>query len=467
MSFLSRLHLPPRSSLSKLSAWKWLYFGLGVKRWLALLFLGITLLSLGTAYILLSVYHEQPLPGIFYYLTLQFLPHLARALLFDISGITLVLYATWKLNESLLSAFVPRRTSVVEALYRRRQRHNALKIVAIGGGTGLSTLLRGLKNYTDNLTAIVTVADDGGSSGRLREELGLLPPGDFRQSIAALADAEPLMTRLLEYRFPQGSGLGGHSFGNLFIAAMAGITGSFDRALLESSRVLAVRGKILPSTLQNVVLNAEVRGSNSTQRARVRGESQIAKFGQPVERVFLEPEGVPAYPGAVRAILDADLVIAGPGSIYTSVIPNLLVGNICDALRATTAAKIYICNVATEHGETDHYTLEDHVAALDAHCGGVFKNVLANDNWRGSLPAHAQIDFVQPSLPLRESLHAYIFADVVDDKFPWRHDPEKLAREILRWYAQDRKSNNRKDVQLNTLATLDPSQTMEEQWQHV
>ncbi|MGE5138210.1 MAG: gluconeogenesis factor YvcK family protein, partial [Rudaea sp.] len=424
------------SGLFARGAWRWLYLGLGVKRWLLLLFIGITFLSLGTAYLLVGIYREQTLPAFTYYLTLQFIPRLLRALLFGAAGVGLVLFSVWRLNQSLLSAFTSPETSVVDVLYRRRTRQRGLKIVVIGGGTGMSTLLRGLKNYTENLTAIVTVADNGGSSGLLREELGLLPPGDFRQCIAALADSEPLMAHLFEYRFSEGTGLGGHAFGNLFIAAMAGITGNFEKALLESSRVLAVRGKILPSTLQNVTLGAEVRGSGERQWARIMGESQIAKFGRPVERVFLEPEHAAAYPGAVRAILEADLVIAGPGSLYTSVIPNLLVDDIRQALQASTASKLYVCNVATERVETDGYSLQDHVAALHAHTGGaIFATVIANDNWRGKLPPSAHIEFVIPRGKSAPSYH-YEFVDVVDEEHPWRHDPEKLAREIMRWYSE-------------------------------
>ncbi len=435
--------------------------GLGVKRWLLLLFIGITSLSLGTAYLLVGIYREQTLPAFTYYLTLQFIPRLLRAVLFGAAGIGLVLFSVWKLNQSLLSAFTSPETSVVDVLYRRRTRQRGLKIVVIGGGTGMSTLLRGLKNYTENLTAIVTVADNGGSSGLLREELGLLPPGDFRQCIAALADSEPLMAHLFEYRFSEGTGLGGHAFGNLFIAAMAGITGNFEKALLESSRVLAVRGKILPSTLQNVTLGAEVRGSGEKQWARILGESQIAKFGRPVERVFLEPEHAAAYPGAVRAILEADLVIAGPGSLYTSVIPNLLVDDIRKALQASAASKLYICNVATERVETDGYSLQDHVAALQAHTGGaIFPTVIANDNWRGKLPPSAHIEFVIPRGKSAPS-YQYEFVDVVDEEHPWRHDPEKLAREIMRWY-----TGNKKEKKAETELS-DTSQQLEEQWQHV
>lgn len=440
-----------------------------------LLLAGITLLSLGAAYLLVDLYREQSFPDFVYYLTLQFLPRALRAMLFGGLGIGIVVYALYRLNDALLAGVTTRPASLVENLYRKKLRQNGLKIVCIGGGTGMSTLLRGLKNYSDNLTAIITVADDGGSSGKLRAELGLLPPGDFRQCIAALADAEPLMARLFEYRFPNDSGLGGHAFGNLFIAAMAGVTGNSERALLESSRVLAVRGRILPSTLENVTLCAEVRGTHESQTARVTGESQIAKFGKPVERVYLEPEHVPAYPDATRAILDADLIVLGPGSLYTSLMPNLLVGAICAAINVSNALKLYVANVATEHGETDGYALEDHLAALGAHCNGLeLDGVLINDRVSGKLPEQAQIDYVRARgappdgdgtkengngaaplaqgriphsndgafspVPLPQLAPAFHYADVVDDERPWRHDSAKLARAVLHWYTKETKT---------------------------
>lgn len=429
------------------SAWKWLSVGIGVKRWLVVLLAGVTILALGIAYLLVEIYRDQPFPDFVYYLTLQFLPRLFRAVLFGALGFGLVAFGLYKLNLALLAGVPARPVSLVENLYRKRMRKRDLKIVCIGGGTGMSTLLRGLKNYSDNLTAIITVADDGGSSGRLRQELGVLPPGDFRQCIAALADAEPLMARLLEYRFPNDSGLSGHAFGNLLIAAMAGVTGNSERALMESSRVLAVRGRILPSTLENVTLCAEVRGTHEAQTARVTGESQIAKFGKPVQRVYLEPEHVPGYPDAVRALLHADLIVVGPGSLYTSVLPNLLVERIGQALIESPARKLFVCSVATERGETDGYAVEDYLRALKQHCDGLeFDGILVNSRVSEALPPQAEIDFVQP----RESNPAHAFADVVDTEHPWRHDSEKLARALLRWYTSQSKSPAMRDAQAVT-----------------
>ncbi len=427
------------SRFVKNSAWKWLYLGLGVKRWLALLFIGVTILSLGVAFVLINLYREAALPEYFFYITLQFIPRVERGVLFGLFGVGLTALAVVKLSESLLSAFVGEDTNIVEEIWRKRARHRGPKIVAIGGGTGLSTLLRGLKEYTDSLTAIVTVADDGGSSGRLRRELGVLPPGDFRQCIAALADSEPLMTQLLQYRFGEGTGLEGHSFGNLFIAAMAGVTGDFESALLESSRVLAVRGQILPSTLDSVVLCADTREPETAGAglARVEGESEITHRGRPIERVYLDPEHVPAYPGAVRAILAADLIIAGPGSLYTSVIPNLLVEEIRNALQATDALKIYVCNVATQPGETDDFSIEDHIEVITQHVGpGIFTHVIANDNWKYRLPEGSRSQVVRPRDRDSDRSYRLTFADLVDENKPWRHDPAKLSRAILAWYNQ-------------------------------
>ena len=428
--------------LNRRLSWKWLYIGLGIKRWLVLLLLGITLLGLGFAYLLVNIYREQPLPDAAYYVTLQFIPRLERGILVGTLGVAFVVIAIVKLNQALLAPFIGTDTNLVELLYRQRARRRGPKIVALGGGTGLSTLLRGLKEHTDQITAIVTVADDGGSSGRLRRDLGVLPPGDFRQCIAALADSEPLMTQLFQYRFGEGAGLDGHSFGNLFIAAMAGVTGNFERALLESSRVLAVRGRILPSTLQNVTLCADLREPTSNGSTHVEGESEISHQGAPIERVYLNPEHVAAYPDAVRAILDADLIIAGPGSLYTSVIPNLLVHDIQRALETSPALKVYVCNVATQPGETDGFSVEDHCEALAQHAGqGVFTHVIANNNWQLQVSANATS---QPVHPRSEKSSAFqlTLADLTDEAKPWRHDPKKLAHVVLQWYDKHTKSTH-------------------------
>src|SRR3990172_541029 len=299
---------------------KWFYPGMHIKRWLVLMIIGVAVMTFGLAYILREAYVSGfAFPGFMYWLTLQFIPRYIRGAMFMVGAGGLIMFSIWKLNQSILSVLVPDRQnseSLVNVIYNQRFLRRGPKIVAIGGGTGLSTLLRGLKEYTGNLTAVVTVADDGGSSGRLRQELGLPPPGDLRNCIVALADVEPLMTRLFQYRFNEGSGLEGHSFGNLFIAAMTGVTGNFEDAVRETSRVLAVRGQILPSTLANVTLSAVTHDDEA-----IHGESQITERGARIKQVFIHPENAQANPDAIRAILEADMIIVGPGSLFTSVLP--------------------------------------------------------------------------------------------------------------------------------------------------
>jgi uncharacterized cofD-like protein len=335
----------------------------------------------------------------------------------------------------------------VNTVYQYRQRERGPKVVALGGGPGLATLLRGLKRYTSNITAIVTVADDGGSSGQLRRELGVLPPGDFRNCIAALADDEALTTCLFQYRFPStslrtgpstspgtgagGNGLNGHSFGNLFITAMAEVTGSFERAILESGHVLAIRGCVVPSTLRDVTLMADLRAEPAGV-SRVAGESSITEASGAIERVYLEPADASAYPEAVHALLEADLIVAGPGSLYTSVLPNLLVRDIAQAIATSQAVKVYVCNVATQRGETEAYTAGDHVAALETHIGnGSFPIVLVNDNLSVSLESPS-VELVKADFPPGMAHYRVIEADLIDPAHPWRHDSDKLALALLR-----------------------------------
>ena len=407
--------------------------GLHIKRWLGLTLLGLVVLALGLAYLFVEIYRSVPLPFEASYLTLQFLPRWLRGILFAAAGVAITVYAVWRLNGSLLAPLTPPDGNVnfVDALVNFHQRERGPKIVVIGGGTGLSTMLRGLKHHSTNITAIVTVADDGGSSGRLRRELGVLPPGDFRNCIVALADAEPLMSKLFQYRFSQGSGLDGHSFGNLFIVAMSGITGNFEEAIREASRVLAVRGQILPSTLENVTLCAELSDAE-----HVRGESKISEATQPIKRVYLQPERPAAFPEAVRAILDADLVVVGPGSLYTSILPNLLVDGIAKALASTEALRVYVCNVATQPGETDGFRVSDHWRALLSHVrGDAVDVVLANDNVGGDIKPEWGVQHVvadADGMP-GDGPELALF-DVVDPRNALRHSPAKLAAAIMQLY---------------------------------
>lgn len=412
---------------------RWLTPGLGVKRWLFPILIGLTLLAVGVAILVLDVYRNAPdswwLPLISA-ASLRFLPRLLRAVIFSGLGVGLIVIGIWGLNRSLLAPFLKPGKPVVDALATHRRRGRGPRIVAIGGGTGLSTLLRGLKAYTYNLTAVVTVADDGGSSGRLRREMGILPPGDIRNCLAALSYDEALITQLFQYRFANGEGgLEGHSFGNLFISALAELTGSFEEAIAESGRVLSVHGRVLPATLHDVRLVADVVLPYTVNEVRVIGESQIPEASGRVSRVWLEPNNAPAFPQVVRAILKADLILVGPGSLYTSLLPNLLVPDIGAAISASQALKIYVCNVATQPGETDGYSCGDHVRVIEEHMGGdLFDIIISNDRCDGQLPSG--VDWVTTDEDL-EDFHAVYRTDVVDPYQPWRHDAEKLGRVII------------------------------------
>jgi len=412
---------------------RWLTPGLQIKRWLLLLMLSELVLVLGVGYALKEIYRSLTLPREFYYITLQFWPYWARALIFGIVGVGLLVISYLKLTQSVLGPFLPGNStgSIVEMIHAFRVKGRGPRIVAIGGGTGLSALLRGLKTYTSNLSAIVTVADDGGSSGRLRDEYRILPPGDFRQCLVALADAEPLMKQLFDHRFKEGS-LDGHSFGNLFIMAMADVTGNFEHALRESGKVLAVKGTILPSTLQDVTLVASMNGRS------VEGESKIPKQNEPISQVFLKPDGAQANPEAVQAILNAELVVIGPGSLYTSILPNLLVEGMVEAIKASPALKVLVCNLASQKGETDGYEVDDYLRVIREHVGSnLFDFVLVNSNHSHTpTGGQAQVIFKSEDASTHPEVR-FIAADVVNVRLPSHHDPDKLARTIMRrvWQA--------------------------------
>jgi len=412
---------------------RWLTPGLQIKRWLLLLMASELVLVLGVGYALKEIYRTLTLPRAFFYITLQFWPYWARASIFGILGVGLLVISYLKLTQSVLGPFLPgsSTSSIIDAIHTFRLRGRGPRIVAIGGGTGLSALLRGLKTYTSNLSVIVTVADDGGSSGRLRDEYRILPPGDFRQCLIALADAEPLMKQLFDHRFKEGS-LGGHSFGNLFIMAMADVTGNFERALRESGKVLAVKGTIFPSTLQDVTLVASINGST------VEGESKIPQQNAPIGHVFLKPDGAQVNPEAAQAILNAELIIVGPGSLYTSILPNLLVEGMVEAIKASPALKLYICNVAAQPGETDGYGVADYLRVIDEHVGAnIFDYVMVNSN-TAHAPTGGQsaVVFGQADTTGHPDVR-FVPADVVNVRIPSHHDPDKLARTIMRkvWQA--------------------------------
>lgn len=428
----------PRIRLRIYSLWRnikhtsrWLVPGLGVKRWLLVALAGTTLIGVGLAILILDVYRTAPetwwLPVIST-ASLRFIARPLRALIFGGLGLSLILTGILGINRSLMTPYRQPGDAVLDHLRRHRQRERGPRIVTIGGGHGLSNLLRGLKKHTYNLTAIVTVADDGGSSGRLRRELGILPPGDIRNCLAALSSDEALMTQLFQYRFPDG-GLGGHSFGNLFISALAEITGSFEEAVAESGRVLAVHGRVLPSTLDDVRLVADVRLPNLVSEVRVEGESQIPEAAGIIRHVWMEPNNPPAFPDAIREILSADLIVLGPGSLYTSLIPNLLVPDLVAAIRASRALIILVSNVATQVGETDGYTCGDHIRALEQHgAEDLFDVVVTNNRFTGNLPSN--IDWVVTEEDLEED---YVIrrVDLVDDDYPWRHDYQKLSKVLI------------------------------------
>ena len=415
----------------------WLTPGLGVKRWLALVLAGITLLGVGLAYYLLDFYRTAPetwwLPALSV-AALRFLPRPLRVLIFGGIGVGIVAYGLWGLNRALMRPFLRPGKQIVDELSQFQRRGRGPRIVVIGGGHGLSTLLRGLKAYTRNLTAVVTVADDGGSSGKLRETMGILPPGDIRNCLAALSNDEAMMTQLFQYRFSGSDGLGGHSFGNLFISALSEITGSFEEAVAESGRVLSVHGRVLPSTLHDVKLVADMSLPNSAYEVRVEGESRIPEFAGRVRRVWLEPDDAPAFPPAIKAILAADVIVIGPGSLYTSILPNLLVKDIAAAVRASRALKLFICNVASQTGETDAYSCYDHLKALEAHIGeGLVELVIANDYHDAKLPDDS--DWVDIGDELSGDRRLYT-ADLLDREHPWRHDAESLAQTIINLYEE-------------------------------
>jgi uncharacterized cofD-like protein len=417
---------------------RWLVPGLGVKRWILLILFGTTLLGVGLAVLVLEVYRTAPetwwLP-ILSIASLRILSRPLRALIFGGLGTGLVLIGIWGINRSLLAPYRHSGKPVLDELTDHRRKERGPRIVSIGGGHGLSTLLRGLKAYSYNITAVVTVADDGGSSGRLRQTQGIPPPGDIRNCLAALSNDEALMTQLFQYRFSDGNTeLDGHPFGNLFISALSEITGSFEEAVVESGRVLAVHGRVLPATLHNVRLVADVQLPHSNGEVRVEGESTIPKFPGDVQRVWLEPNNPAAYPQVIQAILASELIVIGPGSLFTSILPNLLVPDIAAAIQASRALKIYVCNVATQPGETEGFSCEDHLRVLNDHVGGqIFDIVVVNNQLEGKLPAGTE--WVK-TIPETESEYPIYRSDLVNEDQPWRHDSSKLAKAIMDLYQE-------------------------------
>ena len=414
----------------------WLLPGLQIKRWFLMTFVGTFLLILGVLIILDFHPVFQSIEVV--KSVAQKSPSYYTGGIALLAGLLFFLLGWKKANSSLLDAIDPSdRSHILETLYRRRKLNRGPKIVAIGGGTGLSTVLKGIKQITNNITAVVTVGDDGGSSGRLREEMGVLPPGDIRNCIAALADEEDLVTELFQYRFKSGNGLEGHSFGNLFLSALCAITGDMVTAVKESSKVLSIRGQVLPSTLDDMKLVAELEDGRV-----IFGESHITKACGKIKKIKTDPAKLKALDDVISAINNSDLIIMGPGSLFTSVIPNLLIDDIAKAISISRAKKIYVCNVMTQPGETDNFTVSDHVKTIMDHSkySNIIDYVFVND----SLPRELALKYrAVNSCPVKldiESLKGLginvVIKRLIEENREGlvRHSPRRLARTIYHWY---------------------------------
>ena len=413
----------------------WLVPGIGVKRWFFLMLIGISLIGLGLAIFLSGIYNTAPetwwLPAITF-VSLQFLARPVRVVIFVLLGFGLIGLGIWGLNRALLEPFLQPGKRLVDQVSEFRRRERGPRVVVIGGGHGIATVLRGLKEYTNNLTAIVSVADDGGSSGEIRRDLGILPPGDIRTCLAALSDDEALLTQLFQYRFGGDTGLGGHSFGNLFISSLVDITGSFEKAVAESGRALSVHGQVLPATLHNVRLVADVRLSQTENEVRVEGESQIPKAAGRVRRVWLEPNDASAYPPVIQAVLAADMIIIGPGSLYTSILPNILVRDLLEAIHSSRAVKMFVTNIATQPGETEKYTSSDHIHALEDLIGFELVDVIVcNSCYDGEFEGAVQ--WVRLDENEVRDPRVY-FTELVDRDNLVHHDAAKLAQTLMALY---------------------------------
>lgn len=417
---------------------KWLYPGMKFKRWLLLFSLGVIIASIGLAVVFNYKYVGNLEEAIFrmVYLTTGTYYYTVTTIVGIVviaAGLGTMMLATRQIIRSVISVLIPDGSErLVDLIFQKRKLNRGPAVTVIGGGTGLSVLLRGIKSVTSNITAIVTVADDGGSSGRLREDLGIIPPGDLRNCLVALADTEPLMEKLFQHRFGGAGDLAGHSFGNLFIAAMTEVLGDVEKALKESSKVLAVRGQVLPASTQRVRLMAEM-----TDGTIIAGESQIPLANKQIKRVYLHPEEVEPVNSALEAIREADAIILGPGSLYTSVLPNLLVKGVAEALRQSQAVKIYICNVMTQPGETDGFTASGHVKAILDHVGpGVIDYVVVNSqpvacNLQEIYASQGAYPVLVDKDVLSEMAVKVVEANIISETNLVRHDPVKLSRTII------------------------------------
>ena len=434
------LTLAPPRRINRL-VW-WLAPGLLVKRWLFLSMVGVLLVGVGAMIWLklTPVFYTGKVVEAALRTFTTHVPNYISGPLGILFGLGLILWGQTRTVGAITDVLIPgNEEELLDALMAQRRLSRGPKIVVIGGGTGLSNLLRGMKLYSSNITAIVTVADDGGSSGRLRREMGVLPPGDIRNCLSALADEEKLLTELFQYRFEAGSGLTGHSFGNLFLTVMNEITGDLEQAIAASSKVLAVRGQVLPSTSMDVQLWAELSDGR-----RIVGESKITEARGRIVHIGCLPPNPPALPKAIKAIEEADYIVMGPGSLYTSIIPNLLVPDLVKAIAAQRVPRIYVCNIMTEPGETDGFSVSDHIRAIDSACGCYLFDAVLVQKVMPSDPviSHYAKAGVGPVLldrtAILDSGRRIIAANVMEegDDFTVRHHSQRLARVLLRWYSR-------------------------------
>lgn len=417
---------------------KWLHPGLHIKRWLFLFGLGMMCSSFG---IILTFNYQwlgeleewafrllYEMTGHYNYTILASL-----GILVILLGLVVMAWATRRLIRTMIGVVMPGESeNLSDLIFSNLQLSKGPKVVVIGGGTGLSVMLRGLKAKTYNLTAVVTVADDGGSTGRIRQDLDIIAPGDLRNCLVALADKEGLMEKLFAHRFGGSGNLTGHSFGNLFIAALIEVLGDVEEAMDATSKVLRVRGKVIPSSAEKLRLNAEM-----TDGRIVEGESQIPHAHGKIKRVFTTPEHPKAIQSAVRAIQEADAIVLGPGSLYTSIMPNLCVPDIVQAVRTSKAPKIYICNVMTQPGETDDYTVSDHVKAINRQAGGrVIDFVIANNGdvdpvVLQSYVATGSHPVIIDKKEVSQAGATLILSDLINKENSATHDTKKLANVLF------------------------------------
>ena len=434
-------------------AMRWLQPGLVVKRWVLTSGLGLLMALVGGAVWadLKPIYWIlETLSWLLGTLT-TVLPREFTGPILLVVGVALVLWGQSRSFGSIQQALAPDKDTVlIDALQAQSRLNRGPNIVAIGGGTGLSTLLSGLKRYSSHITAVVTVADDGGSSGVLRRELGVLPPGDIRNCLAALSTEEPLLTRLFQYRFSAGGGLEGHSFGNLFLSALTAITGNLETAITASSRVLAVQGQVVPATNVDVRLWAELENGQ-----RIEGESNIGHAPSPIVRLGCIPSRPPALPRALEAIANADLIVLGPGSLYTSLLPNLLVPELVSAIQRSRAPRLYICNLMTQPGETDGLDVRGHLRAIEAQLASLglsqrlFSAVLAQDNLANSaLIKFYQARGAEPVIcdakGLRKDGYDVTQAPLQGARptSTLRHDSRSLALAVMRFYRKHKRESS-------------------------